>query len=168
MDATTITCAIPAYDATTTGMTPSVSVITPGGNSNALLFSYTSPAKAITAFSFGVETGLDTKAMAAMVVQQRFPNVDDFALAIVDAASPNLRNSFTRYFLNAKRPIDRRLIEPVSAYHPDGLPERRSASPVILTTSTYAPETCRLETESNAFGDCPARVSNTRFCAIEV
>ena len=64
---------------------------------------------------------------------QRFPNVDDFALAIVDAASPNLRNSFTRYFLNAKRPIDRRLIEPVSAYHPGGLPERRSASPVILT-----------------------------------
>lgn len=63
---------------------------------------------------------------------QRFPNVDDFALAIVDAASPNLRNSFTRYFINAKRPIDRRLIEPVSAYHPGGLPESRSASPVIL------------------------------------
>jgi len=63
---------------------------------------------------------------------QRFPNVDDFALAIVEDASTNLRNSFTRYFINAKRPIDRRLIEPVSAYHPTGLPERRSASPVIL------------------------------------
>jgi serine/threonine protein kinase len=60
---------------------------------------------------------------------QRFPNVDDFAIAIVDDASPNLRNSFTRYFLNAKRPINRRLIEPVSAYHPGGLPERRSGLP---------------------------------------
>lgn len=70
---------------------------------------------------------------------QRFPNVDEFALAIVEDASPNLRNGFTRYFINAKRPINRRLIEPVSAYHPgglpesrSGLPERRSANPVIL------------------------------------
>lgn len=50
--------------------------------------------------------------------EQRFPSVDDFALAILPEASPQLRNVWTRYFANAKRPIDRRLVEPVSAYRP--------------------------------------------------
>lgn len=42
------------------------------------------------------------------------------------------------------------------------------ARPVICTRSSYPPETCCLATSRNAFGDCPARVSNTRFGPTDV
>lgn len=45
---------------------------------------------------------------------QRFDSVDDFADELVPFASPNLQTTWTHYFANARRPLDRRLIEPVS------------------------------------------------------
>jgi serine/threonine protein kinase len=46
---------------------------------------------------------------------QRFDSVDDFAFALLPHATPSLQNVWTRYFVNAKRPVQRHLIEPVSA-----------------------------------------------------
>jgi serine/threonine-protein kinase len=63
---------------------------------------------------------------------QRFPSVDSFAMEIISAASPHLQRMGTRYFLDARRPLDRRLIEPVSSYHPSGFTERKAPSPTIV------------------------------------
>ena len=54
---------------------------------------------------------------------ERFPTVNDFALEIVTHATPSLKTSYTRYFSNAQH-IDRRLLEPVSAF-------RKPPSPVL-------------------------------------
>lgn len=51
---------------------------------------------------------------------QRFDSIDDFASALLPFASPSLQNVWTHYFAVAKQPIDRRLIEPVSAMPPLG------------------------------------------------
>ncbi len=46
---------------------------------------------------------------------ERFPTVNDFALAIVAHATASLKIAYTKYFTSAQQPIDRRLIDPVSA-----------------------------------------------------
>lgn len=70
---------------------------------------------------------------------KRFPSVDSFAMEIISAASPHLQRMGTRYFLDARRPINRRLIEPVSSYHPSGFRERRAPSPTIAAPMLVEP-----------------------------
>jgi serine/threonine protein kinase len=75
---------------------------------------------------------------------QRFDSVDDFASALLPFANPSLQNVWTHYFAVAKRPIDRRLIEPVSAMPPLAtggtiLTPMSDPSPV-LPPSVFRPE----------------------------
>ena len=59
---------------------------------------------------------------------ERFDTVDDFAFAILPFATSHLQNAWTHYFVNAKRPVQRRLIEPVSAL-PNAIREPMDDSP---------------------------------------
>jgi serine/threonine protein kinase len=63
---------------------------------------------------------------------KRFSSIGVFAKAIVRFATPSLQKGWTRYFDNTQLPVNRRLIEDVSARRPGGLPERRAPSPVIV------------------------------------
>jgi serine/threonine protein kinase len=47
--------------------------------------------------------------------QRRFPSVVDFAFTLLPFASSKAGSYWTHYFTNAKRPVSRRLLEPVSA-----------------------------------------------------
>jgi serine/threonine-protein kinase len=60
---------------------------------------------------------------------QRFPSVNELALAILPFGPPNLKTKGTRYFTNANGPIDRRLIEPVSAYGQGSKPDLPPRAP---------------------------------------
>jgi serine/threonine-protein kinase len=65
---------------------------------------------------------------------QRYSSIGVFAQAIVQFATPSLQENWTRYFANTQRPVNRRLIDSVSAPRPGGLPERRASFPVIVQT----------------------------------
>ncbi len=47
--------------------------------------------------------------------RKRFASVVDFAFALLPFASPKAGSYWTHYFTNARRPVSRRLLEPVSA-----------------------------------------------------
>jgi serine/threonine protein kinase len=74
----------------------------------------------------------------------RFPSIDDFARAILSEASPAPRNFWTRHHANSTLPIDRRLVEPVSARRPlsrdegAGPPAKLAFSTVMAVPSSAA------------------------------
>jgi serine/threonine protein kinase len=72
---------------------------------------------------------------------QRFANVNELALTLLPFGPPNLKSKGTRYFTNANGPIDRRLIEPVSAFRQreEAVPERPSFAPLDIKPLTDFP-----------------------------
>jgi serine/threonine-protein kinase len=72
---------------------------------------------------------------------QRFANVNELALTLIPFGPPNLKSKGTRYFTNANGPIDRRLIEPVSAFRQreEAVPDSPSFAPLAIKPLTDFP-----------------------------
>lgn len=101
---------------------------------------------------------------------RRFPTVDDFALALLPEASPHLKSVWTRYFSNAKGPINRRLIEPVSAYRPapDRHPPRQGGTPVAALAGVVPASTLPEPAAAAVTAEAPADGLSASTISLEV
>lgn len=90
---------------------------------------------------------------------ERFPTVNHLALEVVPHATPSLKTSYTRYFSNAQH-IDRRLVEPVSAFRRSSPPPLPSAPPPPAIKS-IRPMVAKIDTplDEGAMRELPAEAA---------